>query len=307
MRSFDQTFFVVHERNEINCPGSYVNDSLFSSPQLPYWFCLFTSIASPFSLLGSDDEYKMTAEPRGVALIINNKTFHSLLALETREGSEKDVAELDQLFKSLKFEVQIKQDLGKKQLFSTLKEVANANHSEHDCFVLCLMSHGEKGGHILCSGGGTIRIDEVLEMFNSVNCKTLEGKPKVVFVQACRGKKEDVVTDESKRKRCKLFTEPPATAICDVQFDERAHRNADFLIANSTVDDYVSYRRSSQGSYFVLSLVKVFREKRQDEHLLELMTSVNKDISQLTMEPRKDVIAKQICEFKSSLTKKLFF
>lgn len=249
----------------------------------------------------------MTAEPRGVALIIKNKTFNPLLALETREGSENDVAELDVLFKSLKFEVQTKQDLGKKQLFNTLKEVANEDHSEHDCFVLCLMSHGKKGDHILCSGGGSIHIDEVLEMFNSVNCKTLEGKPKVVIVQACRGNKEDAVGDEPKRKRSKLFTEPPATAICDVQFDERAHKNADFLIANSTVDDHVSYIRSSQGSYFVVSLVKVFREKRQDEHLLELMTSVNKDISQLTMQPRKDVKAKQICEFKSSLTKKLFF
>ena len=249
----------------------------------------------------------MTAEPRGLALIINNKTFNPLLGHETREGSEKDVEELDGLFRSLEFEVQIKQDLGKKHLLSTLKEVASADHSEYDCFVLCLMSHGVKGGYILCTGGGSIHIDEALEMFNSVNCKTLEGKPKVVFIQACRGNKEDAVGEKSKRKQCKLSADPSATAICDVQFDERAHRNADFLIANSTVDDYVSYRRSSEGSYFVLTLVKVFREKRQDEHLLELMTSVNKDISQLTMQPRKDIKAKQICEFKSSLTKKLFF
>ena len=116
----------------------------------------------------------LTAKPRGVALIINNKTFNPLLSLETRQGSEKDVEEPERLFDDLHFKVQTRQDVKKDQLWKTLKEVATADHSEYDCFVLCLMSHGKEGGRILCRGGGIVKIEAVLDVFASVNCKTLE-------------------------------------------------------------------------------------------------------------------------------------
>jgi len=64
--------------------------------------------------------------------------------LETHHGSEKDVEEPERLFDDLDFKVQTIQDAKKDQLWKTLKEVATADHSEYDCFVLCLMSHGRK-------------------------------------------------------------------------------------------------------------------------------------------------------------------
>lgn len=261
----------------------------------------------------------MTAKPRGVALIINNKKFNPLLALDTRHGSEKDVEELERLFDDLDFKVQTRQDVKKDQLWKTLNEVATADHSEYDCFVLCLMSHGKEGGRILCSGGGIVKTEEVLDVFTSVNCKTLEGKPKLVFIQACRGKKEDAlaVADGPEKKRFKVSSdedpeEPPVvTTDGNVDLDERAHKNADFLIAYSTVADYVSYKNDSEGSYFIRALVKVFQEKYKDDHLSDMMTEVNNVVSEFNLkrkaEDKTRFTAKQIPEIKSTLRKKLFF
>lgn len=260
----------------------------------------------------------MTAKPRGVALIINNKKFHALLSLPTRHGSEKDVEKLQVLFNDLNFNVQTEQDLSKNQLWKTLKEVASADHSEYDCFVLCLMSHGKERNRILCSGGGIVKIEEVLDMFTSVNCKTLEGKPKVVFIQACRGKDEDAATftDEPPKKRFKVSTDhdpdgPPVMAAGSKQLDVKAHRNADFLTANSTASGHVSYRSDSKGSYFVNALVKVFREKYKNEHLYDMLAVINKNVNEFNMHCKDKggtrYAAKQTIEVTSTLRKKLFF
>ena len=171
----------------------------------------------------------------------------------------------------------------------------------------------------MCSGGGIVKIEEVLDVFTSANCKTLEGKPKLVFIQACRAKKEDAlaIADGPEKKRFMVSSdedseEPPVVRKdVNVNLDERAHKNADFLIAYSTVADYVSYRNDLKGSYFIRALVKVFREEYKDDHLSDLMTDVNNVVSELNLkrkaEDKTRFTAKQMSEIKSTLRKKKGF
>ena len=105
--------------------------------------------------------------------------------------------------------------------------------------------------------------------------------------------------------------EPPVVRTdVNVDLDKKAHKNADFLIAYSTVADYVSYRNDSEGSYFIRALVKVFREKYKDDHLSDMLTEVNNVVSELNLkrkaEDKTRFTAKQISEIKSTLRKKLF-
>ena len=146
----------------------------------------------------------MTASrPRGITLIINNLSFayhrkHGQLS--DRHGSEKDVFLVEKLFEALDFSVKTKQDLSREELLQELDDVACQNHSAYDCFVLWLMSHG-KSDEVFCSDGETIPIQTLDDMFG--DRKTLNGKPKLFFIQACRGTEEDqgvIVSDRPLRR-----------------------------------------------------------------------------------------------------------
>ena len=140
--------------------------------------------------------YEMEKLPRGEALIINNKTFLSRSKrMDDRQGSEHDVSTVKKLFEELGFEVTTKENLTKDKLLSELYTMAREDHSRYDCFVLWLMSHGEKD-FVYGTDGEKIKLDKVRELFSNSSCSSLDGKPKVVFTQACRGDGEEFVASD---------------------------------------------------------------------------------------------------------------
>ena len=92
----------------------------------------------------------MISKPRGLCLIINNKNFehpdpqkrHQML----RRGSEHDVENLNVLFQTLEFEVHIKNDLKKDQMFEELEKFSQKpEHKSANMCIVAVMSHGEEG------------------------------------------------------------------------------------------------------------------------------------------------------------------
>lgn len=71
--------------------------------------------------------------------------------------------------------------VAKLKMFSSLSE-----HVESNCSVVCLLSHGEEG-YVFGTDGKKIPLDEIFMMFDNTQCRGLIGKPKVFFIQACRG------------------------------------------------------------------------------------------------------------------------
>lgn len=61
-------------------------------------------------------------------------------------------------------------------------------HNDVDCFVLVLMSHGSSSG-VFGVDGNLISHDEIRSAFNGQNFNVFKDKPKLVFIQACRGSK----------------------------------------------------------------------------------------------------------------------
>ena len=86
------------------------------------------------------------------------------------------------------------------------------DHEKYDCFVLCILSHGDNGSKwifenlklfsflnsinltVIYCNDGFIKIDEIVNLFTSNRCPTLTGKPKVFFIQACQGKKIPIIS-----------------------------------------------------------------------------------------------------------------
>lgn len=251
-----------------------------------------------------DGVYKMTSSPRGEALIINNKT--SLNHWEERKGSEHDVLEVHKLFQELGFKVTTKENLTKSELLGELDAKASEDHSRHDCFVLWLMSHRDKD-FVCGTDGEKIYLDIVRELFSNSSCSSLDGKPKVVFTQACRGHREEFVeTNWSSPARASQKSLPlPDEA---KRANQVTHSRAHFLEAYSTVDGFYSYGNKKRGSYFVQCLVEVFRECVA--HIDTMLIEVNRRLSQRQGSVLRGERVKQVkltCEFINRLTRKLYF
>ena len=264
---------------------------------------------------GTDFVYKMTALPRGIVLIINNKIFadnteHGRQA--PRHGSEEDVHQVKEMFSALGFEVHISQNRTKKEMLNEVDFFAyGKDHSDYDCFVLWLMSHG-RSGEVFGSDGVPLPIQTIKDMLSNASCATLRGKPKLLFVQACRGDKEDegvnLVTNACGSPSVQMPSPSPDSPIDQTKSPspERMAGQTDFLTAYSTVEGYVSYRFPNLGSNFVRVLVKVFREHVAHDHLVNLLTKVIKRVSdkESTENARK---FKQAPQFETTLVKELWF
>ena len=67
-------------------------------------------------------------------------------------------------------------------------ERAKVKWHDMECVVLIIMSHGETDG-IYGTDGELTKLKDMTDIFISSQCPGLNEKPRLVFVQACRGGK----------------------------------------------------------------------------------------------------------------------
>lgn len=213
--------------------------------------------------------YDMKSHPHGKCVIINNLTFGGK---KRRKGADNDHTELEKLFTELSFNVEVRLNLDRNEMLNVAVEFAKMDHSEFDSFVMIVMSHGGEKDAIEGVDGRSIRVEDLTSEFKVSNCPTLRGKPKLFFLQACRGKEI-----EQSSTSCDFSD----TDSIDFDFDSTLPRStcpqeADFLLAFSTTPGYKSCRHPKSGSVFIQVLVEVIRECYKNYHLLDMLTHVIK-------------------------------
>ncbi|XP_038642605.1 caspase-8-like isoform X3 [Scyliorhinus canicula] len=235
------------------------------------------------------EQYKMNSEPLGICLILNNKLFPGTKFKE-RNGTNCDAERLTQVFTTLGFEVHKKENLTVLHMKKILQRYQKFDHTIYDCFVCCILSHGEKDA-VVGTDGDILHIQEIRFMFSGTQCHSLLEKPKVFFIQACQGRKSQTACPVPDS-----FT----SSSSDLDFDAVScsiPEDRDFLIAMSTISDYVSYR-TGKGSWFIQTLCACLEEFKGDD-LLTILTEVNRRVSE------KHSSLKQIPEPRFTLSKRL--
>ncbi|CAG2111413.1 unnamed protein product [Medioppia subpectinata] len=208
--------------------------------------------------------YHMKHKKRGKCLIFNNRTFDSHTRLNERRGTECDGRALYGSFRSLDFDVRIYEDPSAKTITSTLEAVSKEDHSESDCIVVCILTHGEQG--ILWAKDEKYYTDNVFSYFKGDQCPTLAAKPKIFFIQACQGDRLDAGVAVRR-----------SLDVTDSGHDfYRIPNYADFLIAYSTVPGFYSWRNTTQGSWFIQALTQVLGKHSANLDLLTMMTIVSR-------------------------------
>ena len=128
--------------------------------------------------------YEMNCNPHGMALIINNYQFHGRRGLNDLDGYLHDEENLEKMLRHIKYEVTVRRNLTTKEINDFMK-MDKIDHSKYDSFICCVLSHGGEG-YFVDNGGHPYYIQDFTKDLQEVD--SLRGKPKIIFIHACRGK-----------------------------------------------------------------------------------------------------------------------
>ena len=137
---------------------------------------------------GQVSDEKQQHQYKGVVLVFNYifKKPHK----HFREGADNDSAYICSLFQSLNYEVILEEDKTKVQTFNILQSVVQTKLKDKEAFLLFFMSHGNTQtghSHFLTFDEETIHLPEIYEYISDSNCPHMRGKPKLLFLNYCRG------------------------------------------------------------------------------------------------------------------------
>ncbi len=224
------------------------------------------------SPIREDDLYKMDRQPHGVCLIFNNHQFHHPYDKEkahpTRGGALIDQYNLLQTFKYLRYDVIVKENLTAQEMQDTMFDMAKRDHHFHDSFVCCILTHGETN---VVHGADSQQVDLLDFAATMKLCPSLREKPKLFFIQACRGEGEHKGLELEKDSGGATQKPPAITATIP--------QEADFFFGYATPTGNAAYRSRRHGSWYISELCKVLTQHAYTHNLSSMMKKVNNQVA----------------------------
>ncbi|XP_026862527.2 caspase-2 isoform X2 [Electrophorus electricus] len=269
--------------------------------------------------------YPMCSSPRGLALVVSNVRFEPKLSeLDTRRGGEVDEEVLRRLFFELDFTVSVHKDLTVQAMRGCIEQfVQRPEHAVSDCCAVCLLSHGVEGS-IYGIDGQLLELDWVFESFDNAHCPMLQNKPKMFFIQACRGEEMDGGVDQldgddqtqtsgceqrdagrdEKSEIQRAVREENESGRLRVKLPQRS----DMICGFATLKGTAAMRNTKKGSWFIQELNAAVRQRARDTHLSDILVQVNGQIKEREGYAPGSAHhrCKEMSEFTSSLCKDLY-
>ena len=246
--------------------------------------------------------YEMKSSPHGIALIINNEVFKKQ---SKREGTEIDEKNLVQTFRYLGYTVEVHRNCESKKILDIMEDIRQRDHSSYDSFVCCILSHG-KAGQIFGSDSVMISLEDITIKLNGDSCKSLASKPKVFFMQACRGTLKDtgvrIDADDDEMEAEPLVVSDSGTRVM-TDSDTKIPDAADFYFGYATPLGHVAWRDLDNGSWYISELCKSLASYAKYANLDDIMKITNRQVGEVY----SNVDYKQSPEATTRLRKDVFF
>ncbi|CAB1427682.1 unnamed protein product [Pleuronectes platessa] len=268
--------------------------------------------------------YRMSSSPRGFALVISNVTFDPCAAaeLDTRKGGEVDDEVLRKVLTELDYMVTVHRDLTAQDMRSCIANFCQRpDHRTVDSCVVCVLSHGVDGA-VYGTDGQLLQLDWMFEAFDNSHCPLLQNKPKMFFVQACRGDEMDCGVEQidgptrTYSPSCEqrdAGREGQGDAASRQRGDMGRPRiklpqRSDMICGFASLKGTAAMRNTKRGSWFIQDINTTLRLHARDTHLADILVQVNGRIKERegyapgTLHHR----CKEMSEFTSSLCKDLY-
>ena len=104
-----------------------------------------------------------------------------------------DEEKITKTFSWLNFKVKKKTDLSKEKIKSFIASISKKDYTDDKCVVLFVLSHGNDDGEILGDDNYYLKVEWIVKKL--VDVASLHGKPKLIFIQACRGEDDEKVVE----------------------------------------------------------------------------------------------------------------
>ncbi|XP_014189997.1 caspase-2 isoform X5 [Haplochromis burtoni] len=307
----------THESMEFSLDA----DSPINSPVLP--------CTPDFYLSRCQQSYRLSSSPRGFGLVISNVTFDPCAApdLDPRKGGEVDDEVLRKVFTELDYIVAVHRDLTAQGMRTCIENFSRRpEHRTVDSCVVCLLSHGVEGA-VYGTDGKLLQLDWVFEAFDNAHCPLLQNKPKMFFIQACRGEEMDCGVEQidGPKRTCSPSCEQRDagregqgdadsrqrgdTGRPRIKLPQRSDMICGFASLKGQRICTAAMRNTKRGSWFIQELNSALRLHARDTHLADILVQVNSRIKERegyapgTAHHR----CKEMSEFTSSLCKDLYF
>lgn len=231
----------------------------------------------------------------GIALVIVNRWFRGS-RLPHRPGAEFDRAEIKSFCVEINCNPHVYDDLTAREIRNVCRNFSEMGFCDYDGFLFFISSHGDWGNVIYGVDGEYVTVSEIVSHFKKK--QTLVNKPKLFFMQNCRGRNVD-------RGQTAHRYQDEVQADHGLGSQARGIRfpiEADILIAYSSVDGYESYRSELTGSWFIIKLIEIARQVLNHLNLTDFLSLVNKKVAMLNAMGRK-----QMPCFTSTLRKPVHF
>uniref|UniRef100_A0A7N9B0J9 Caspase-2 n=1 Tax=Mastacembelus armatus TaxID=205130 RepID=A0A7N9B0J9_9TELE len=296
-------------------------DSPITTPVLPCTSAFYLSHCQCFVNI-------MNSSPRGFALVISNVTFDACAApdLDHRKGGEVDDEVLRKVFTELDYLVTVHRNLPAQGMKTCIENFCRLpEHRTVDSCVVCLLSHGVEGA-VYGTDGQLLQLDWIFEAFDNVHCPLLQNKPKMFFIQACRGDEMDCGVEQvdGPARTCSPSCEQrdagregqgsgDSRQRGDVgrpriKLPQRSDMICGFASLKGQRICTAAMRNTKRGSWFIQELNTALRLHARDTHLADILVQVNGRIKERegyapgTAHHR----CKEMSEFTSSLCKDLY-
>ncbi|XP_077508544.1 caspase-14-like [Amblyomma americanum] len=282
------------------------------------------------------EAYRMQNWPRGRCIIIGNMAFGGLA--EERHCSFGDVMRMRRLFLALHFDCTVAINLTSDEMKELLEWAAQPEQQKNaDCLVVVLMSHGRQNYIYGVDFKPLHLYEDIYERFNNENCPALQGKPKLFFVQACRGGQHNFyprlprnchqfIPEQAIRSQAYSYntsvmilmqgTKDVLLTYIVLTYNTSVYETSQITpfrlvhgrevlyIAYATIPGFVALRDERIGSWFVSAMYAVFVDDVHNKSLDGLMRRIHALIVRLAS---RDGVRQTPCTEQLGWRKKLYF
>lgn len=292
---------------------------------------------------GLQDQIQRDRKHLLIYKVIGAKT--PVLLLQNRGGCDKDEKRVEKVFCGLGFLVKVLRNLSSGEMRSELACIGNkTDHSAYDAFVAVIMTHGGLG-ELYGVNGDAFPVHQLTLDFTAERCPSLAGKPKLFFIQACRGDEyqfgyalpaagsaEDAaptnpgsaspnpleigvsqVEGEAVEEATEDAEEKPPIIAAKLPRKQRLVPNfADFLLSYATLAGFKAQRDSQQGSIYIQTLCHHLEVYGRSRSLLDIVTSVHREVSEKVFREaespdQEGTVFQQTPEVRHTLTRRVQF
>ncbi len=268
---------------------------------------------------------------RGFMLIINQE-FKGNPRWQ-RDGSEEDVLRLHETFLAFGYEIETKYDLRRDEMNDALiktRERLNNDPQAYSNLVVVIMSHGKNREVMALENNRWFSVDELPVIFSNKACPGLRGRPRIFFINACRGEvPNEFIGGHHRSKGVQQDGPPNLPPLALETGGSEGPDICDNIICYSTVLNSPSYRyepsisvcfkyfsrklhllcrHPRNGTFYIKTLCDAIKSFHETKHLEEILKWVKKDFVRRRITLMDNSVVTQVPEeLSNSLSKNFYF